>query len=165
MSMTDGISLFLGAISLFLGGCSIFQSQRYKKLGDKYNKYIETLMQNYNDIYVYSAIITRDIHEKISENSNLLNLHKDQLYVFKNPNYRINNASKIIDKLNTKLPDFLKQTYIDSILEKINLDDESDTEIGVVTLRHQCNKDDLESIKKLNDIFYDDGISFVIRIS
>lgn len=87
------------------------------------------------------------------------------MYVFKTSKYEPCNSSEIIEKLNKELPQILKQTYIDSIMASLNLEDENTARIGVVTLRHQYEIEDLYKIKELNNIFSEDGISFEIRIS
>lgn len=95
---------------------------------------------------------------------NMVNIHKDKLYVFKTSKYKSCNSCEVIDKLNKELPRFLKQTYIDSIMANLNLEDEDMEMIGVVTLRHQYEKEDLDKIKELNNIFDEDGILFELSV-
>ena len=151
-------------ISVVLGIISIILALRYKKLGDEFNNDIEKIVQIIDNKLDPLAIRIRNIDDQISGSSHLLDLRKDVLYLYKNRNYRINNSSEVIDKLNKELPSVLKQTFIDSIMVNLCLDDDSTTEIGIVTLRHKYNEDDLEKIKKLNDIFNKYGISFKLKI-
>lgn len=163
MSVTDIISISLGVLSVILGIISIILALKYKNLGDKLDEERGQILKAIQDKSIYSSIAMRDIHEKIISGTNILNIHKDELRVWRNSKYDPRNVSDIIDKMNKELPQFLKQTYIDSIMKELNLNDEF-SEI-VVTLRHQYNIEDIEKIKELNDIFETDGISFDILIS
>ncbi len=165
MDITDIISIGLGFVSVFLGGYAVWQSWKYKKLGDKIGGDQKQIMQAIHDNSIYSAVEIRHINETIATHATIINLHKDKLYVYKTSKYKSCNASAIIDKLNKELPKILKQTYIDSIMASLNLEDKDTEKIGIVTLRHQYDKEDLHKIRELNDIFYEDGISFEIRIS
>lgn len=163
MSVTDIISIGLGVLSVILGIVSIILALKYKNLGDKLDEERGQILKALQDKSIFSSIAMRDIHEKIISGASILNIHKDELRVWRNSKYDPRNISDIIDKMNKELPKFLKQTYIDSIMKELNLNDEF-SEI-VVTLRHQYNIDDIEKIKKLNDIFETDGISFDVLIS
>lgn len=165
MDITDIISISLGFVSVFLGGYAIWQSRKYKELGDKIDEDQKQIIQAIHDSSIYSAIEIRHIDETITRPTNTINLHKDKLYVYKTSKYKSCNCSDIIDKLNKELPKVLKQTYIDSIMASLNLKDEDTEKIGIITLRHQFEKEDLHKITELNDIFYEDGISFEISIS
>lgn len=161
----DTVSILLAVISIMLAICSILQAMGYKKLGDKLEEDKKQIIKAIHDNSVYSAITIRHLDEDLYSSPNTVNLHKDELYVYKNRNYKPYNVAEVIEKLNRELPIILKQTYIDSILEALNLDDGSSTEVDIVTLKYQYDKDDLNKIKKLNEIFYEDGISFEIKIS
>ena len=163
MSVTNIISISLGVLSVILGIVSIVLAMKYKNLGDKLDEERGQILKAIQDKSVFSSIAMRDIHEKIISGANILNIHKDELRVWRNSKYNPRNVSDIIDKMNKELPHFLKQRYIDSIMRELNLNDEF-SEI-VVTLRHQYNIKDIEKIKELNDIFETDGISFDILIS
>lgn len=160
MDITDFISIGLGIISVFLGGYAIYQSSRYKKLGDKLDRDRDQIIKAIHDNSICSSVEIRHIRETTSAPLNMLNLHKDKLYVYKTSKYKSCNASEVIDKLNKELHNILKQTYIDSIMASLNLEDEDTEKVGVVTLRHQYEKEDLDKIKELNDIFDEDGILF-----
>ncbi len=165
MGITDFISIILGGISVLLGGFALYQSWKYKKLGDKFSNDQKQIIQAIHDKSINSAIELRHIHEQMTANPNKLNLHKDKLYVYKTSKYKVHNSSEIINKLNKELPKVLKQTYIDSLIANINLDDGSTENFGMVTLRHQYEIEDILKIKELNDIFSEDGLFFEISIS
>lgn len=143
MNTTDWISLGLGIISVVLGIYSVWQSKRYKDLGDKIEKYKDSTNKIVRERIDFLAMTTREMFEK-SYRSNKLNLHKDELYVYKNNNYNACNASDIIDKLNVELPKVLKSTYIESVMAFVNSDEEINKKIHVATLRYQYNTDDLK---------------------
>ena len=164
MSMTDIISMCLGAISVLLAIYSVWQSWRYKNIGDKINNENEQIINAIRDYSVYSAITIRHINEELTLPVHTVNIHKDELYVFKNSKYKENNINEVIDKLKKELPRVLKQTYIDSIIAKLKSSDGTTSKVVVVTLRKQYEQKDLEIIKELNDIFYEDGLSFKIII-
>lgn len=159
---TEKISFLLGILSLLLAIYSVWQSYRYKNIADKLDKDKEKILQAIHENTVYSAMVTRNLYQKNS--SNKINLDKDGIYVYKNSKYKSCNVSEIIDKFNKELPKVLKQTYIDSIMSSLNLDDESTDLIGIATLRYQYENEDLKKIKELNEIFYEDGITFEIKI-
>lgn len=163
MIQTDILSLILGLVSVILGVMSLFLALKFKKLDEKLEEEKSQILKIIQDKSVFSSIIIRDINEKLTSNSNILNIHKDELRVWRNSKYNPRNVSNIISKMNKELPKVLKQTYVDSIMGELNLNDEFST--IVVTLRHQYIIDDLEKIKKLNDIFEEDGISFDVIIS
>lgn len=165
MSNTDVISIGLGVVSVFLGGYAVWQSWKYKKLGDKIDSDQKQIMEAIHNNALYSAVEIRHINEMISADSNVLNLHKDTLFIYKTNKYKACNSSEVIDKLNKELPKVLKQTYIDSIMASLNLADEDIGRVGMVTLRYQYEIEDLNKIKELNDIFSEDGILFEINIS
>lgn len=164
MSITDIISIGLGGISVFLGGYAVWQSWKYKMLGDKIERDQKHILQAIRDNSVYSAVEIRHKNEMNATNSNSLNLHKDKLYVYKTSKYKSCNLSEVIDKLNRELPRILKQTYIDSIVASLNLEDEDIEIISIATLRHQYEKEDLYKIDELNHIFSEDGIWFEIKM-
>lgn len=165
MDKTDIISICLGITSVLLAFYSVWQSWRYKNIGDKINNENEQIINAIRDYSVYSAITIRHINEELSLPSNTVILHKDELYVFKNSKYKESNINEVVNKLKKELPRILKQTYIDSIIAKLKSSDGATSKVGVVTLRKQYEQKDLEIIKELNDIFYEDGLSFKIIIS
>lgn len=164
MTTTDYISIGLGIISVVLGIYSVWQSKRYKVIGDKIEEYKDLTNKIIREKIDFLAITTREMFEK-SYKSNELNLHKDELYIYKNNNYKACNASDIIDKLNVELPKVCKLTYIESVMAFVNLDEEINKKVHIATLRHQYGMDDLHKIKELNETFLNDGISFEIKIS
>lgn len=157
MDITDIISIVLGSISILL-------AWRYKKFGDEFEKDQDQIIRAIHDNSVYSAVEIRHMKEMIAAGTNLLNLHKDKLYVYKTSKYRACNLSEIIDKLNKELPKILKQKCIYSIMGTLNLQNEDIEIIGIVTLKYQFEKEDLNKINDLNDIFSEDGIRFEIKM-
>lgn len=153
MNTTDYISLGLGIISVVLGIYSVWQSKRYKDLGDEIEKYKDSTNKIIREKIDFLAMTTREMFEK-SYRSNELIFYKDELYVYKNNNYKACNASDIIDKLNVELPKVLKPTYIESVMAFVNSDEEINKKMHVVTLRHQYNMDDLNKIEELNETFF-----------
>lgn len=164
MNTTDYISLGLGIISVVLGIYSVWQSKRYKDLGDEIEKYKDSTNKIIREKIDILVMTTREMFEK-SYRSNKLILYKDELYVYKNNNYKACNASDIIHKLNMELPKVLKPTYIESVIAFVNSDEEINKKMHVATLRHQYNMDDLNKIEELNETFFKDGISFEIKFS
>lgn len=144
MSVSENVSIVLGIISIVLGGYAVWQSWKYKMLGDKIDRDQKHILQAIYDKSVYSAIEIRHLHETVANTSNKVNLHKDKLYVYKTSKYKSCNSSEVIDKLNRELPKILKQTYIDSIMASLNLEDEDIEIISIVTLRHQYEKEDIK---------------------
>lgn len=160
MGISEIISIVLGIVSVLLGVYAVYQSRRYKKIEDRLDRDRDQIIEAIRDYLIYSSVEIRRIHETISDPLKMLNLHKDMLYVYKTSKYKSCNASEVIDKLNRELSNISKQTYIDSIMASLNLEDEDTEKVGVVTLRHQYEKADLDKIRELNDIFDEDGILF-----
>ena len=160
MGISEIISIVTGIVSVLLGVYAVYQSKRYKKIGDRLDRDRDQIIKAIYDNSIYSSVEIRHLSETTSAPLNMLNLHKDKLYVYRTSKYKSCNASEVIDKLNKELPNILKQTYIDSIMASLNLENEDTEKVGVVTLRHQYEKEDLDKIIKLNDIFGEDGILF-----
>lgn len=165
MSITDIISFSLGILSLLLGVYSVIQSKKYKYLADKLENDREQILREIRNKSDLSVVTLRSIEDKLDSIPKKIKLNKDEIKIWKNSKYKSSNLSIIINKLKNELPNVVKPRFIDLIIESLNKCNEKQTEIAIVTLRYQYDKEDLHIIKKLNDSFNEYGISFELIIS
>lgn len=160
--MTDIVSIILGIISVLLGILALWQARRYKILADSVTSDQDVILREVREMSTFLAVVLRNIDHEIN-NSDKVVLHKDELYVWKNRNYKPCNISEIIDKIVAEFPDIMKETYIEKIATYLNRDDLFGKMV-VVTLRHQYEKQDLAKIRTLNEKFEEYGISLGLKL-
>lgn len=108
MEVTDCSSMVFGILSLCLWVFAIIQSSKYKKLSDKIEEDHKIMLNEIKDNSALIAVISRKIDKKTYMFPQRVNLHKDELYVWKNSNYKPNRIDKIINKLNNELSRCIK---------------------------------------------------------
>lgn len=160
--MTDIISIALGITSVFLGIFALWQARRYKKLADSVTSDQDEIFREVREMSTFLAVVLRHIDHKINNPDEVV-LHKDELYVWKNRNYKPCNVSKIIEQIIVEFPDIAKDPYIKELAARLNRDDLFDKMV-VVTLKHQYEKQDLAKIRTLNEKFEEYGISLGLKL-
>lgn len=162
IKMTEIVSIILGIISVFLGILALWQARKYKKLADSVTSDQDVILREVREMSTFFAVMLRNIDNEINNPSKVV-LHKDELYVWKNRNYKPCDVSEIIDKIVAEFPGIMKEAYIEKIAAHLNRDDLFDKMI-VVTLRHQYEKQDLAKIRILNEKFEKYGISLGLKL-
>lgn len=163
MKATDYISIGLGILSVILGILALFQSHKYKVLSDKVSSDQEFIFRQIQYFSYYMGIKTRNIARQTSSNPDKISLCKDELYIWKNRNFRACNTADIISRIYEEFPTIIHPLRIDHLAALLNTDNMPDDRPIVIHLSHQCSIEDLVKIRDLNNDFEEYGISIGVR--